>query len=113
VCGSAPHHVQQKEQAFFFESFLNIRFLNKYNFSFSDDKFQDFSEALRDFFIVVDSISIGQEWLKRDNVWSGNSIIKAGFNLPSEALLELNFSTWLLIKNRILTIRANELASRY
>lgn len=102
-----------KNGVLFFESFLSMRFLNFYNFPFCEDKFQDSAKALRDYFIVVDSTSIGQEWLKRDNVWSGNSIIKAGFNLPPEALIELNFSTWLLIKNKILTIRANELASRH
>jgi hypothetical protein len=102
-----------KNGVLFFESFLSMRFLNFYNFPFCEDKFQDSADALRNYFIVVDSTSIGQEWLKRDNVWSGNSIIKAGFNLPPEALIELNFSTWLLIKNKILTIRANELASRH
>lgn len=102
-----------ENKVLFFESFLNMRFLNSYEFSFSEDKFKDTSLALRDYFIVVDSGSIGQEWLKRNNVWAGNSIVKAGYDLPPEALLEFNFTTWLLIKNNALVIRPNELASRY
>ena len=102
-----------ENKVLFFESFLNMRFLNSYKFSFSKDKFKDTSFALRDYFIVVDSVSIGQEWLKRSNVWSGNSIVKAGYDLPPEALLEFDFITWLLIKNNVLEIRPNELASRH
>ncbi len=102
-----------ENKVLFFESFLNMRYLNSYNFLFTEDKFKDTSDALRDYFIVVDSSSIGQEWLKRSSIWSGNSIVKAGFDLPSEALLEINFITWLLIKNDILMIRPNELAARH
>jgi hypothetical protein len=102
-----------ENKVLFFESFLNMRYLNNYCFPFTEDKFKDTSDALRDYFIVVDSSSIGQEWLKRNSIWSGNSIVKAGFDLPNEALLEINFVTWLLIKNDILMIRPNELAARH
>ena len=102
-----------KDRILFYESFLCMRYLNYYNFNFTEDKYVDYARSLRDFFLVVDSSSIGHEWLKRNRIWSGNSIVKAGFDLPPDSLLEVSFSNWLLIKNNLLSINPNELASRH
>jgi len=98
---------------FYYESFLAVKYLAKCNFKFTDDIFKDTVEMYRKHFIIVDSMMINQNWFKRNPIWSGNSVVKSGYNLPSNSLIEISHADWLAFKLSSHTIRPDKLAARH
>jgi len=98
---------------FYYESFLAVKYLARNNFKFTSDFFKDTVEMYREYFIIVDSMMINQNWFKRNPVWSGNSIVKSGYNLPPNSLIEISHADWLAFKLNSHTIRPDKLAARH
>jgi hypothetical protein len=97
----------------YYESFLAVKYLARNNFKFTSDIFKDTVEMYRKHFIIVDSMMINQKWFKRNPVWSGNSVVKSGYNLPPNALIEISHADWLAFKLGSHTIRPDKLAARH
>jgi hypothetical protein len=63
--------------------------------------------------VIIDSLMINQNWFKRNPIWSGNSFIKSGYNLPSNALIEISHADWLAFKLNTFTINPDTLAAQH
>ena len=98
---------------FYYESFLAMRYLVKNNFKFTSDIFKDSIAMYKKHIIIVDSTTINQNWFKRNPVWSGNSVVKSGYNLPPNSLIEISHADWLAFKLGSHTLRPDKLAARH
>jgi hypothetical protein len=98
---------------FYYESFLAMRYLVKNNFKFTSDIFKDSIAMYKKYIIIVDSTTINQNWFKRNPVWSGNSVVKSGYNLPPNSLIEISHADWLAFKLGSHTLRPDKLAARH
>ena len=81
-------------RSLFCETFLFSKYLTKEGFSFSDNAISDYSRALRNYAIVVDSNMISQSWDKRDATVVGNVTSKFASGLPSYRSKEISFVDW-------------------
>lgn len=98
---------------FFNESFLAVKYLIYKNFEFTGNLFSDTTQMYKKHIIIVDSTSINHNWFKRNPVWNGNSIIKSGYTLPANALIEISHSDWLCLKFDTHAIQEDRLAARH
>ena len=80
---------------FHYESFLAVRYLLNSGFIFTQSINDDNLIAWKNYFIIVDSFTISQSWMKRNDYWLNNGIVKSFFQLPLRAKIELGFSDWL------------------
>jgi hypothetical protein len=97
----------------FYESFLAKRYLITKGFKFTGDDFHDTARMYKEHLIIIDSMSVSHSWFKRSPVWNGNSIIKSGYTLPSNALIEISHSDWLCFKFDTHTIKEDHSAARH
>lgn len=81
-------------RSLFCETFLFSNFLTKEGFCFSDNPTADYSRALKDYTIVVDSNVISHSWDKRDPTVVGNVTSKFASGLPSYRSKEISFVDW-------------------
>ena len=98
---------------FYYESFLAVKYLIKSDFKFTNDIFKDSVAMYKKHFIIVDSSTINQNWFKRNPVWSGNSVVKSGYNLPPNSLIEISHADWLAFRLGSHTLRPDKLAARH
>ena len=81
-------------RSLFCETFLFSKFLTKQGFYFSDSPVLDYTRALRDYAIIVDSNVISQTWDKRDSTVDGNVTSKFASGLPTYRSKEISFVDW-------------------
>lgn len=98
---------------FFNESFLAKRYLIKKGFKFTGNDFQDNARMYKDHIVIIDSMQLNHHWYKRNSVWNGNAIIKSGYTLPANALIEISHTDWLCFKFETHTIKKDDLAARH
>ena len=98
---------------FYYESFLAVKYLVKNDFKFTNDIFKDTVQMYKKHIIIVDSSTINQNWFKRNPVWSGNSVVKSGYNLPPNSLIEISHADWLAFRLGSHTLRPDNLAARH
>ena len=98
---------------FYYESFLAVKYLVKNDFKFTNDIFKDTVQMYKKHIIIVDSSTINQNWFKRNPVWSGNSVVKSGYNLPPNSLIEISHADWLAFRLGSHTLRPDKLAARH
>lgn len=97
----------------FYESFLAKRYLINKGFKFTGNNFHDTARMYKEHIAIVDSMSINHNWFKRNPVWNGNAIVKSGYTLPANALIEISHSDWLCLKFDTHTIQYDHLAARH